>query len=47
MMQMKRCMTLDINIWLMTGEGLTSVHLYHYPLADGVQTTHFIMNLGH
>lgn len=46
-MHMKKCITLVINIWLMTGEGLASVHLYHCPLVDGVQTTHFIMNLRH
>jgi len=46
-MHMKKCITLNINIWLMTGEGLARVHLYHCPLVDGIQTAHFIMNLCH
>lgn len=46
-MHKKKCITLNINIWLMTGEGLASVHLYHFPRADDIQTTHFIMNLCH
>lgn len=34
MMHKKKCITLNTNIWLMTIEGLASVHLYHFPPAN-------------